>query len=63
MKATKLKKHLLQIAEKLTPESTLEGVYQHLSLLADIDETEEDVKEGNVMTQDQVREASGKWLK
>lgn len=63
MKTAKLKEYLYEIADKLTPESTLEDVYQHLSLLADIDESEKQVKEGEVMTQNQVREASAKWLK
>ena len=63
MEASVLKKHLLEIAEKLTPESTIEDVYQHLSLLADIDESESQEKKGEVFTQNQVRESSGKWLK
>lgn len=63
MEASKLKKHLLEIAEKLIPESTLEDDYEHLSLLADIEESEKQVKTGDVMTQNQVQEASGKWLK
>jgi hypothetical protein len=44
MESSVLKKHLLEIAEKLTPESTIEDVYQHLSLLADIDESENQEK-------------------
>ncbi len=40
MKISVLKKHLIQIAKRLTPESTLEDVYAQLSLLADIDESE-----------------------
>jgi len=63
MESSVLKKYLLEIAEKLTPESTIEDVYQHLSMLADIDESEDQEKKGEVFTQNQVREASGKWLK
>ncbi len=63
MKASTLKKHLIKIAESLTPESTIEDVYEHLSLLAEIDESERQVKDGDVLTQNQVQEASAKWLK
>ena len=63
MEGSVLKKHLLEIAEKLTSESTIEDVYQHLSMLADIDESEDQEKKGEVITQNEVREASGKWLK
>ena len=63
MKASILKKHLIQIAEKLTPESTIEDVYAHLSLLTDIDESERQEKAGETLTQNQVQEAAAKWLK
>jgi hypothetical protein len=63
MEASTLKKHLIEIAEKLTPESTIEDVYQHLSLLSDIDDSEEQERNNEVLTQNQVREASRKWLK
>lgn len=63
MKASSLKKHLIEIADRLTPESTLEDVYAHLSLLTDIDESEEQEKKGETLTQNQVNEAAAKWLK
>ena len=63
MKISSLKKHLLEIADKLTPDSTIEDVYAHLSLLADIDESEQQEKAGETLTQNQVQEASAKWLK
>jgi len=63
MKASTLKKHLIKIAESLTPDSTIEDVYEHLSLLADIDESEQQVKNGDVLSQNQVEEAAAKWLK
>lgn len=37
---TNLKEHLIQIADKLTSESTLEDVYGQLSLLTDIEISE-----------------------
>ncbi|MCH2216238.1 MAG: hypothetical protein MK086_13805 [Flavobacteriales bacterium] len=63
MEAEVLKKHLLEIADKLTPGSTIEDVYQHLSLLADIDESENQEERNEVFTQNQVKEAADKWLK
>lgn len=63
MKASTLKKHLIKIAENLTPDSTIEDVYEHFSLLTDIDESEQQEKDGEVLTQNQVEEASAKWLK
>ena len=54
MKEVKLKEYLIQIAERLTPESTLEDGYQQLALLADIDESEEQVAGGKVFTQSEV---------
>lgn len=44
MKEVALKKYLIQIANKLTSESTLEDVYEQLSLLSDIDESEQQEK-------------------
>jgi len=63
MKEVKLKEYLKQIADRLTEESTLEDVYEQLSLLADIDESEEQVEKGEVLTQKEVEERSKEWLK
>ncbi|GAB3334303.1 hypothetical protein GCM10027429_15430 [Marivirga atlantica] len=63
MKKVALKKYLIQIAEKLTPESTLEDVYEQLSLLADIDESEEQEKNGEILSQKEVQTLSREWLR
>ena len=63
MKVEVLKNYLIQIADKLTPESTLEDVYEHLSLLSDIDESERDELLGNTFTQEEVKKISSEWLK
>ena len=63
MKEVKLKEYLNQIAERLTEDSTLEDVYEQLSLLADIDESEEQVEKGEVLSQKEVEEQSKEWLK
>lgn len=63
MKEEKLKEYLKQIADRLTEDSTLEDVYEQLSLLADIDESEEQVSNGETLTQKEVEEKSNEWLK
>ncbi|MBV6642699.1 MAG: hypothetical protein KI791_18415 [Cyclobacteriaceae bacterium] len=60
---SKLKEHLVQIADRITPESTLEDVYEQLSLLADIEESEEQEMNGETLTQKEVEEKSKGWLK
>ena len=63
MKEVALKKYLIQIADRLTPESTLEDVYEQLSLLSDIDESEQQEKRGEIFTQKEVQTKSQEWLK
>ncbi len=60
---SKLKEPLVQIADRITPESTLEDVYEQLSLLADIEESEEQEMNGETLTQKEVEEKSKGWLK
>lgn len=63
MKGVALKKYLIQIADKLTPESTLEDVYEQLSLLSDIDESELQEKNGEILSQKDVQNMSREWLR
>jgi len=60
---TKLKDHLKQIADKLTAESTLEDVYEQLSLLSDIEISELQEKAGDVLTQQEVEIESKEWVR
>jgi len=60
---TKLKEHLSLITDQLTPESTLEDVYEQLSLLSDIEMSEKDEIENQVFTQSVVRNKVDEWLK
>ena len=60
---SKLKKHLIQIADKLKPDSTLEDVYEHLSLLTDIEISENQEKNQEVFAQEEVQHQSKQWLK
>lgn len=59
----KLKDHLIQIADRLTEESTLEDVYNQLSLLADIEDSEQQHANGETYTQAEVKEKAQEWLK
>jgi hypothetical protein len=63
MKSEKIREYLKQIAESVTTETQLEDIYEQLSLLADIDESEEQEERGEVLTQNQVEEKSKEWLK
>lgn len=63
MKDVKLKKHLIKIANNLTPQSTLEDVYEQLAMLSDIEESEQQEKAGEVFSQQEVRSESKEWLK
>ncbi len=63
MKDVTLKKYLIQIADNLTPESTLEDIYEQLSLLSDIEESEQEEKRGEVLTQKEVQISSREWLR
>lgn len=63
MKVPILKKYLIQIADQLTPESTLEDVYEQLSLLADIDESELEEEKGEILSHEEVNSKSREWLK
>jgi len=59
----KLKSYLTEIAENLTEESTLDDIYAQLSLLADIDESLQEEKNGEVYTHEEVVKMSKSWLK
>jgi hypothetical protein len=61
--ANKLKEHLLDIAGKITDETSLEDIYLQLSLLADIDESEEQEANGETLKHEEVVSKSGEWLK
>ncbi len=63
MKKVALKKYLIEIANKLTPESTLEDAYQHLSLLSDIEESEQQEKNSETFSQKEVQSKAVEWLR
>ncbi len=63
MRGIDLKAHLIQIADRLTPETTLEDIYDQLALLADIETSEKQTEAGETLTQDEVEKRSKGWLK
>lgn len=63
MTALKIKASLLEIAGRIKPNTTLDEVYEQLALLADIEKSEEQEKEGNIFTQREVEKKAKKWLK
>ena len=58
-----LKEHLNTIASQLTPDSTLEDVYEQLALLADIEKSERDEQANRVFTTSEVKERLNQWVK
>jgi len=63
MSGSKLKEHLLKIADGITENTRLEDIYLQLALLADIDESEEQEARGETMLHQEVIERSREWLK
>lgn len=63
MSSEKLKEHLLQIAGDVKEDTRLDDIYDQLALLADNEESEEQVMRGDFVTQQEVEEKSKQWLK
>ena len=63
MNADRLKEYLILIAENVIPQTQLEDIYEQLALLADIDESEEQGKNSEILSQDQVEDQSKEWLR
>ena len=62
MTAIKIKASLLEIAGRIKPSTTLEEVYQQLALLADIETSELQEKQGKIITQEELKKKAKKWL-
>lgn len=58
-----LKEHLKTIADQLTPDSTLEDVYEQLALLADIEKSEQDEQANRIHTTSEVKDRLTQWVK
>lgn len=62
MGSVNIKEYLIQIANRVTPETTIDDIYQQLSLLADIDESEKQMNSGEVYSQKEVERKAKEWL-
>lgn len=63
METSKLKEHLIHIANGVNENTRLEDIYQQLALLADIDESEEQESRGETIPHQEVVQRSQEWLK
>ncbi len=63
VKTTDVKLLLTEVISKLTPESTMEDVYEQLALLSDIETSERQEKNGEVYSHSEVEKRSREWLK
>jgi len=63
MRTTDVKSLLSEVMSKLTPDSTLKDVYQQLVLLSDISVSEEQERNGEVYTNEEMKKSSQEWLK
>jgi len=63
MTASKIKQSLLEIANRVKSDTTIEDVYEQLALLSDIEKSEQQERDGKVFTQKEVEKKAKKWLK
>jgi hypothetical protein len=63
MDAKTIKGYLQEIAHKVDENTTIEDVYNHFSLLRDIDEAEEQMRMGLVVPHAEVKKMSQEWLR
>ncbi len=63
MTSEKLKEHLLQIAGEIKTDTRLADIYEQLALLEDIEESEEEERNGETLSHEEVIKRSAEWLK
>jgi hypothetical protein len=63
MRSEKIKEYLIQIAGNVNEKTRLDDIYEQLALLNDIDESEDEEKQGKVISHQEVVSRSGQWLK
>jgi hypothetical protein len=63
MTTSTIKNSLLEIASKVNRNTTIEDVYEHLALLNDIEKSEEQEKDGKILTHKALKNKAKKWLK
>lgn len=62
MTSDKIKEYLLQIAGNVKEGTRLDDIYEQLALLEDIDESEEQEKKGEILSQEEVVLRSNQWI-
>jgi predicted transcriptional regulator len=63
MTASSLKESLIHIAEKVDTSTSLEDVFKELSLIADIEESEQQEEMGETVSHDEVKALAKQWVK
>jgi len=63
MKGVNLKETLIKVANSVDDKTTFEEVLKQLTFLLDIEQSEQDEKEGKIITQKEVEKISKEWLK
>ncbi len=63
MTSEKLKEHLLQIAGEIKTDTRLADIYEQLALLEDIEESEEEERNGETLSHEEAIKRSAEWLK
>ena len=58
-----LQDYLLNIAQKVTEETTVEDIFEQFQMLLDIEESEQQIENGLVYTQEQIKQEANVWLK
>ncbi len=62
MEAVVLKNYLIEIANKVTTDTTIEDIFRQLQLLIDIEESEWQEANGLVYTHNEVKQMAAAWL-
>jgi hypothetical protein len=62
METPVLKDYLLNIANKVTEETTVEDAFEQFLMLLDIEESEKQIENGLVFSHEQVKEEASKLL-
>ena len=58
-----LQDYLLNIAQKVTEETTVENIFEQFQMLLDIEEAEQQIENGLVYTHEQIKQEANEWLK
>ena len=57
-----LQDYLLNIAKKVTAQTTVEDIFEQFQMLLDIEESERQIKNGLVFSHEQIKQEAYTWL-